>query len=724
MKNKSVFVKSLTGLFTTTLVVGALTYSTDRYEPKKVDFSAFKNAAANIQYLSQKSEMKADVVTNDVTAGIVTTIEKEIKGKILRTRYAMAPKKFEIKHTVIAKNWNDIKPEIASIDMKISDRLMNTNSADESGAEINNSDLIKLYGYEVESLKYETFANSQIAYVVPVATEVVGVTEAASKQETVKEDAVNVAQASTTTHVVEEITVDTAMKEEIARAEVATKENPVNDELVMFDYSASGEKVSEPAVANTQKLKKMFDAPISDSVKNAIERAVHKSTAVAMNTQSAPSKRIASSIQTTTEPDALQEAMEDEDNLVFDYSKKTQASVAKTTASEISAFMAAADSTPANLIDFTVKAREINLATRKSTQVFGFEFVPDYDRAERMDDQTSGEIKFAYSLAGDVSTQTGVVQAQGLIPTRVELNLLNSGMNIPLLSEVGIQKFLSKKQTGVTGNLLMVAVDPSIADVEIDSDYQYKIFFSDKFKMQESQDKASYVLFLGVKTGNTLIRYLLDNKESAQKIVYVGDGEMYYEDPDFVGTQRELYTFTTRSLLGKTVKELNINGSDVSFFGTKITAKKKTLNAYEIKVPELVDNSRKYLEFKHMGTSLFVGTKNTKEIEIPGQDFINRVMQANELSELGERCMVQINLKKDLRDIKVSGKNRSGEMFAETSFLDTEGNFTRESSELAEKAFVSGDLEGIFSVRLDYADGSTDFLKTYCSEGAYLIEQL
>jgi hypothetical protein len=724
MKNKSVFVKTFTGLFTTTLVVGFLVYSTDRYEPKKVDFSAFKNAVVNIQYLSQKNEIKTDIIKKDVTAGIVTTIEKELKGKILRTRYAMEPKKIEINYAVIAKNWNEIKPEMNAIDMVISGRLMNTNSTNEIVAEINNTDLIKLYGYNIESLQYETFAKTTIAFTVPVANEVVGVSEATSKQEALKEDAVNVAQASTATHIVEEITVDSAIKEEIARAEIATKENPVNDELVMFDYSAPGLDKEVIQVADSQKIKRIFDAPISDSVKTAIERAVHKKTAITMNTQDASSKRIASSIETTNKPEALLQAMEDEDNLVFDYSKKTQASVAKTTANEISAFMAATDTTPASQVDFTVKAREINLATRKSTQVFGYEFVPDYDRAERMDDQASGEIKFGYSLAGDVETMTGVVQAHGLIPTRVELNLLKSGMDIPLLSEEGIQKFLSKKQTGVTGNLLMVAVDPSIEDVEIDSGYQYKVFFSNKFKMLKNKEKASYVLFLGVKTGNTLIRYLLDNKESAQKIVYVGDGEMYYEDPDFVSTQRELYTFTTRSLLGKTVKELNINGSDVSFFGTKITAKKKTLNAYEIKVPELVENSRKYLEFKHLGTNLFVGTKNTKEIEIPGQDFINRVMQANELSEIGERCMVQINLKKDLRDIKVSGKNRSGEMFTETSFLDTEGNFTRDSSELAEKAFVSGDLEGMFSIRLDYADGTTDFLKTFCSEGSYIIEQL
>ena len=242
--------------------------------------------------------------------------------------------------------------------------------------------------------------------------------------------------------------------------------------------------------------------------------------------------------------------------------------------------------------------------------------------------------------------------------------------------------------------------------------------------MLESKTNASYVLFLGVKTGNIVMRYLLDNKESAQKIVYVGDGEMYFEDPDFVDTQRELYTFTTRSLLGKKVKELNIDGSYVSFYGTTTSAKKKALNAYEIKVPEHVRSSRKYLEFKHMGSSLFVGTQKATEMEIPGRDFIGRVLQANELNELGSRCMVQINLTKDLRDIKVGGKNMSGEMFAETSFLDNDGNFSRDNSELSEKVFVTGDMEGIFNVRLDYTDGSTDFLKTFCSEGSYLVEQL
>jgi hypothetical protein len=86
--------------------------------------------------------------------------------------------------------------------------------------------------------------------------------------------------------------------------------------------------------------------------------------------------------------------------------------------------------------------------------------------------------------------------------------------------------------------------------------------------------------------------------------------------------------------------------------------------------------------------------------------------------------MVQINLSKELVQIRANGKNKSGEMFVETSFLDTDGNFSRENSEMAEKIFVSGDMEGILNIRLDYADGSTDFLKTFCSEGSYLVEQI
>ena len=270
----------------------------------------------------------------------------------------------------------------------------------------------------------------------------------------------------------------------------------------------------------------------------------------------------------------------------------------------------------------------------------------------------------------------------------------------------------------------MIALDPSIADTEIDSTYAQKILLDKNFKLATAANGASYVLFAGVKTGNILVRYLLTNKESAQKILYVGDGEMAFESPNFSSSQRETYTFTTRNLLGQKKKELIISGDAISFFNTTNNAKKKALNAYEIKVPTLVSGMRKYLEFKHLKDSIFVGAWNEKDIEVPSNEFIGKVLEVNQVSSLKERCVVQLNLSKDLREIKANGKNRSGEMFVETTFLDKDGNFSRDNSELAEKAFIVGDMEGLFNVKLEYTDGSTEFLKSFCSEGSYLVEQL
>lgn len=731
---KSFFVKSFAAVCATSFLVSVAAYNIVRIEePKVIDFSAFKNASANLEFITSTAESTHANESKEITERIVNVIDKEIKTKIKSTRYAMMAKKKVVAPISIAKNWNDIKPNFESVDLKIESVKLNAVSSSSSDAvvsefEINNKELIKLYGFKVESIQFDSFANTQIALI-----------------DDMKSDVVQVAQASTTTQIIEEIEpsldelaevaelrpelapsqavvkleakaeVQEQNKEEIIASDIATNANPINDELVVYDYSEKSPETETP------KMKKIFDAPISNTVKEAIERESHKTQVIAsgLNTQK---RKVA---EPTVDESALEKLMDDEDNQVYDYSNNQQASVAKKEeASAISAFTAPPAPDLTTQVEFTIKAREINLNTLKARNVIGYEFVPDYDRAERMDDQASGEIKLGYSLTGEAGTITGVVQSQDLIPTRVELNLLNKGMNIPMLNERGIQKFLEEKQAEVMGNLLMVAVDPSIVDVEIDSDHQFKLFLSEKFKLVGSQTNASYVLFLGVRTGNISIRYLLSNKESAQKIVYVGDGEMYFEDPDFVITQREMYTFTTRSLLGKKVKELNINGSDISFFGTKTTAKKKALNAYEIKVPELVENSRKYLEFKHLGNSLFVGTDKTNDIEIPGNDFIKKVLEVSELSDLGSRCMVQLNLTKDLRDIKANGKNKQGEMFVETTFLDNDGNFSRDNSELSEKVFVSGDMEGMFNIRLDYTDGTTDFLKTFCSEGSYIIEQL
>ena len=199
MIKKSVFVKTFAGVIATSLVVGAITYKTVRMEePQSIDFSAFKNAAANISYLSQKPATRAPEAQPDLNGTVVRVIEKEVRAKILKSRYAMTPKKPKIEAVkVIAKNWNDIKPEFASVDMNVDSKLISAISSNEvaSEFEINNKELIKLYGYEVDSLQYETFSNTTLAELTePAQAPLV--------------DEVKVAQASTTSHVVEDIIPD------------------------------------------------------------------------------------------------------------------------------------------------------------------------------------------------------------------------------------------------------------------------------------------------------------------------------------------------------------------------------------------------------------------------------------------------------------------------------------------------------------------------------------
>lgn len=692
MITKKTFVTSSTLILTATMLSQIYSFASERFQPKTINYSSFSLLAANIETLSHKTNTSAaNSEENQVNDAIIKVIDKEIKKKIIKTRYTIHSYKPKIE--VAAKK---------IIALKAVEAPETITSGDLSTYEINNRELVYLSALSVEQVAYSTFGATNIVMNI-----------AAAKTIEVNDEVV-VAQASTiqTTMEADEVKMVQPSPEKI-------EESNIDEEMVMFDYSEkSGQAVVEKTIDQ-----RLYERPLSSTVKGAINREMGNSPAkniARMNTQKETAR------ETIEAPRMDEIDLESEENIIYDYSndtvKRAESATSETEAA-INAFAAPAKS---ELVDtqFVIRAKEINLNTHENRQAHSFEFVPDYERTERTDDKSSGEISLGYSLSGEMNTQTGVVQSQGMISTRVELNLGSTkGIEVPLINEEGIQQFLQKEGLSIVGNLILIALDSSIVDTEIDARFSQRFYFDQKFQPLTSNLDASYVMFAGVKSGNIMIRYLLSNKDIAQKIVYVGDGEMYFEDPSFSSSNRETFAFTTRNLLGQKRKELIIDGSAISFFNTNVLAKKKALNAYEIKVPSMTFGMRKYLEFKHLKDSIFVGTTSEKDIEIPGNDFIAKVLEMNQVNSLKERCVVQINLSKDLRELKANGKNRSGEMFVETSFLDTDGNFSRES-EMAEKAFVVGDMEGQFNVRLDYTDGSSEFLKTFCSEGTYLVEQL
>lgn len=703
-----------------------------------LNISAFTHLAENMREITLNKSEVVDGEETVITKDIIKVIEKEISQKINRTRYSMrvikAPLKEKTKVVAKIKTQHQLSKPIKPIFV-----AKTQVEEDLSSFEINNKELINLYALDVEQMAYSKFGATQLAevYYDDFKDEVV-VSQASPELAATEADEVTTSQPATSRELIAESVVpNEATKEEIkeevkkeevkefvAEAKTTIEDKIASDkedsEMVMFDYS---EKTTPTAAKTIDQ--KLYERPLSEAVQKAINREIGSTPIkkpVQMDTQKIVPR---SGGQNFTKIGNEDVDLNSDDNIIYDYSQNKVKSIQKEVSEPSEEVEAFTSTKKVSESHFILSAKEINLNTQKRRQARAFEFIPDYDRSERQDDQGSGEIHFGYSINGEMNTQTGVVQSQGMIPTRVELNFgQKAHFEIPLINEEGMQKFLQKQKLSIEGNLIMLAIDPSIVDSEIDSKYAERFFFDKNLKPMTTASGASFVMYAGVRTGNIMIRYLLNNKEVAQKIVYVGDGEMYFEDPEFINSNRETFIFTTRNLLGQKRKELVINDDAISFFNTNITAKKKALNAYDIKVPTLVSGMRKYLEFKHLRDSIFVGSSKEKEIEIPSNEFIAKVLEMNQVSSLKDRCVVQINLSKDLREVKANGKNRSGEMFVETSYLDKDGNFSRDSSELADKAFIVGDMEGQFNIRLDYTDGSTEFLKTFCSEGTYLVEQL
>ena len=532
--------------------------------------------------------------------------------------------------------------------------------------EINNNELIELYAITSEKINHPKFDQ-------PIIDEV----------KTVDASTIEIKQESGPIGPVE-------IKNDETEAIIVNEE--IDSEMPIYDYSAQ---------SLSKKTDKLYDRELSKTVKNVITREVGAN----------PVKLI------TREKEKENRETDENDQIVYDYSKTRQ------TKNAMKVQLGFAEKTESNeeveTHEIKIIAENINLNDSKFSQVKDFNFTPDYNREERIDSDKEGVAKLVVAITKGVNTQTGIIEAPGMFTTRIELDMnTQNQVSIPLISNEDSEKYYKD------GNLILININTDVVDTELDTRFENKIYFDSKFKKTETRENANYVLYTGIKNGNVLLKYYLSNNETAQKVVYVGEREMYFEASEFLNGEREVFSFATRNLMSSKKSELDINAEDINVFNTRITAKKRTLNTYELKMPTMVKDARKYIELKHLRDSIFIGTDNEYEIEVPNNEFIEKVLHANHINSLEDRCMVQINVKKELTGIMVNGKNHHGEMYTETTFLDENGIFSQDNLEMAEKVFIVGDMEGIFSAKLEYSDRSNQYLKTFCSTGTYIVEQL
>jgi hypothetical protein len=174
------------------------------------------------------------------------------------------------------------------------------------------------------------------------------------------------------------------------------------------------------------------------------------------------------------------------------------------------------------------------------------------------------------------------------------------------------------------------------------------------------------------------------------------------------------------------------SSENVKVFAKNIHGEKLNQNTYRINFGKALLGARNYLELGHEKELLFVGTKDETTISIPSESFIRHVLGSLPESQLGNRCAIQVNIKKKISDVVVGSESVGESLMVNPQYLDTDGKFYDSASEKTRKVVVFGenqgadaqDMNGKVNLKITYLDGTVDFLGTYCSPNTYLVEQL
>src|SRR5690606_15647163 len=86
--------------------------------------------------------------------------------------------------------------------------------------------------------------------------------------------------------------------------------------------------------------------------------------------------------------------------------------------------------------------------------------------------------------------------------------------------------------------------------------------------------------------------------------------------------------------LSLTPRELTISGRNIRPFNRKNTAIQDSLNYYSLEFAASVVGSRAYTEVDHLGTTFYVGHQGHDKIVVPGQGFLNEVLEFHQLDRL------------------------------------------------------------------------------------------
>ena len=526
--------------------------------------------------------------------------------------------------------------------------------------------------------------------------------------------------------VVESSEIETQDISDLVEAkEVAVEQTVANDsvkEPEFFDYAAdvTTQRPAKAVPAAETKASVVAQtsvptAPVAgvtfDYAKaNAAITAQTMPTVSKVNTQKTSK---ASRLSTTTKPVAAVPEQETEEGFV----PKSKKSVA-----------------PSFPVSLSILAVGTDL--KKTENLQGFEVRFQDDLSETLEDFGAGEVRLEANMAQEKMTRSVTILKRGFVPTSTEIILESSetggSVSIPLIEDEvfnDIQKSFENRKGSI--GALLVELDDESELAKLDVPFRDVIKLDGDLKRTENEG-FRYQLFVGVQAGNGMVSYHRGNGEIVSKIVHIHENEITYDANFYEEVLNEKVRLYEEDLLGKENSPLIISGNQVKVFAGNSTAKKINNHTYKLDFGASHLGGRRYIELSHQSEPVFVGLRENINVTVPSENFMRFILSKVEGNKLGNRCLVQVNLTKKAEKFEVASESVGASLMTYSQVLDNDGKFYDTLSEKTQKIIVIGESQASeevspdakINVKIQYADGSVQFLNSYCSPNTYLVEQL
>ena len=371
---------------------------------------------------------------------------------------------------------------------------------------------------------------------------------------------------------------------------------------------------------------------------------------------------------------------------------------------------------------------------KKLENLKGFEVRFQDDLSEMIEDYGSGEVKFEAELSQPKMTRTVTILKRGYSPVTTELILEDGSpgsVSIPLIEEDTLNDLMAPYERKGAVGVLLVELDDDTEVAKLDVPFGDVIKLNGDFKRTKNDDYR-YQLFVGVQAGNAMVSYHGNNGEVVSKILHVHESEMTYDANFYEDVVNEKIRLFEENLLARESSPLIISGEQVKIFSTNISAKKINNHTYKMAFGSSNLAGRRYLELNHQSEPVFVGIRDNNNITVPSENFMNFILSKVEGRKLGNRCLIQVNLNKTANNVDVASESIGQSLMTSTQMLDTDGKFYDSLSAKTNKIIIVGEgqassdisLDSKINIKIEYEDGSVQFLNSYCSPNTYLVEQL